>query len=121
MRILVVHGRYRSSAPSGENIVADQERSALRAAGHWVGTFERDSDEIAGWSLARKASLPARVVWNGAVKRDLARSIAATRPDVVHIHNTFPLVEPVGPARLSRGRCSGRGHVPQLPAALRDR
>lgn len=94
MRVLVVHGRYRSTAPSGENIVADQERSALRAAGHWVGTFERDSDEIADWSVARKASLPARVVWNAEVKRDLVRSIAATSPDVVHVHNTFPLLSP---------------------------
>src|SRR3546814_1253299 len=49
MKILVVHGRYRSLAPSGENHVVDQERVALRAAGHEVDTFERHSDEIADW------------------------------------------------------------------------
>ena len=56
MRILVVHGRYRSEAPSGENIVVDQETAALRAAGHEVELFERHSDDIASWSPARKAA-----------------------------------------------------------------
>ena len=92
MRILVIHGRYRSAAPSGENIVVDQEGAALRAAGHDVELFERHSDDIAGWSLPRKAALPATTLWNGEVKRDLAAHIVATRPDVVHVHNTFPLI-----------------------------
>lgn len=34
MRVLLVHGRYRSVAPSGENRVVDQEATALSAAGH---------------------------------------------------------------------------------------
>jgi glycosyltransferase involved in cell wall biosynthesis len=92
MRIVVVHGRYRSEAPSGENIVVDQEVAALSAGGHDVELFERHSDEIASWSLVRKASLPIRTVWSGEVKRDLASRIASTRPDVVHVHNTFPLL-----------------------------
>lgn len=92
MRVLLVHGRYRSGAPSGENVVVDQEAAALRAAGHWVGTFERDSDDIENWSVARRALLPGRVVWNGEVRRDLARRVIETSPDVVHIHNTFPLL-----------------------------
>lgn len=92
MKVLVVHGRYRSHAPSGENIVVDQEAAALRAAGHDVELFQRHSDDIADWSLARKASLPVRTVWSAEVKRDLAGRIAASRPDVVHVHNTFPLI-----------------------------
>ena len=92
MRILVVHGRYRSFAPSGENHVVDQERAALRAAGHEVDTFERHSDEIADWGLSRKALLPARAIRNGEVRRDLHRHLLRAPPDVVHIHNTFPLL-----------------------------
>jgi glycosyltransferase involved in cell wall biosynthesis len=92
MKILVVHGRYRSLAPSGENHVVDQERVALRAAGHEVDTFERHSDEIADWGLSRKALLPARAIRNGEVRRDLQRHLLRARPDVVHIHNTFPLL-----------------------------
>jgi len=48
LRVLVVHNRYRSSAPSGENRVVDRERAALAGLGHEVVRFERDSDEIEG-------------------------------------------------------------------------
>lgn len=94
MKILVVHSRYRSAAPSGENIVVDLETAALRAAGHEVELFERRSDDIADWSLARKATLPGRTVWSREVKRDLTARLGAFRPDVVHVHNTFPMLSP---------------------------
>lgn len=94
MKVLIVHGRYRSVAPSGENRVVDRESAALEAAGHQVELFQRDSDDIAGWSLAGKAALPARSLWNGLVRHELARRLELTRPDVVHIHNTFPLISP---------------------------
>ena len=58
MRILLVHNRYRSAAPSGENRVVDQEGEALEALGHQVMRFGRSSDEIGSWSLAKKASAP---------------------------------------------------------------
>ena len=92
MRIVLVHNRRRSAAPSGENRVADQEREALTALGHEVIPFERSSDEIGRWSLAKKASLPAKVVWNRESYRGLAATLREHRPDVVHIHNTFPLL-----------------------------
>lgn len=94
MRVLIVHGRYRSVAPSGENNVVDQEAAALSDAGHEIDMFQRHSDEIAGWTLSGKAALPARTLWNAAVRRDLARQMAERRPDVVHVHNTFPLLSP---------------------------
>jgi glycosyltransferase involved in cell wall biosynthesis len=92
MKIVVAHSRYRSAAPSGENRVVDQETAALAALGHDVELFERRSDDIEGWSAARKAALPAAVVWNGGARRDLRELLRSARPDVVHIHNTFPLL-----------------------------
>jgi glycosyltransferase involved in cell wall biosynthesis len=92
MRIVVAHSRYRSAAPSGENRVVDQEAAALAGLGHEVELFERRSDDIAGWPAARKATLPAAVVWNGGVRRDLRAVLRSRRPDVVHVHNTFPLL-----------------------------
>ena len=94
MRVLVVHGRYRSAAPSGENNVVDQESDALRAAGHHVESFDRNSDDISGFSVARKVALPARSMWNEEARRDLGRRLVRSRPDVVHVHNTFPLLSP---------------------------
>jgi glycosyltransferase involved in cell wall biosynthesis len=92
MRILLVHNRYRSAAPSGENRVVDQEGEALAALGHEVMRFGRSSDEIEQWSLAKKASLPARAVWSREAYRDLKAALHKHRPEVVHVHNTFPLI-----------------------------
>jgi glycosyltransferase involved in cell wall biosynthesis len=94
MKVLVVHGRYRSAAPSGENNVVDRESAALAAAGHVVESFGRGSDDIAGWSMSRKLGLPGRAVWNEEVRRELASLLAQSPPDVVHVHNTFPLLSP---------------------------
>jgi glycosyltransferase involved in cell wall biosynthesis len=92
MKVVVVHNRYRSGTPSGENRVVDQENAALSAAGHEVIRFERSSDEIASWPAVKKATMPARVVWSGETRRDLTAVLRACRPDVVHVHNTFPLM-----------------------------
>src|SRR5215469_13205445 len=92
MKILLVHNRYRSGAPSGENRVVDQEAEALAALGHEVVRFERSSDEIEQWSLAKKASLPARTIWSRETRRDLNAALREHSPDVVHVHNTFPLL-----------------------------
>jgi glycosyltransferase involved in cell wall biosynthesis len=92
MRVLLVHSRYRSATPSGENRVVDQESEELARAGHEVRRFEKNSDEIEHWSAVQKALLPARVVWSRESHRELAATLRGYRPDVVHVHNTFPLV-----------------------------
>jgi glycosyltransferase involved in cell wall biosynthesis len=92
MRILLVHNRYRSGAPSGENRVVDQEGDALEALGHDVVRFGRSSDEIERWSVAKKAALPVRTIWSREAYADLRVALREHQPDVVHVHNTFPLL-----------------------------
>jgi glycosyltransferase involved in cell wall biosynthesis len=94
MHVLVVHNHYASAQPSGENKVVGQETELLRAAGHRVEVFERRSDDIAAMSLLAKVGVPLRVPWNPAVRRELAARLRAERPDVVHVHNVFPLLSP---------------------------
>ncbi|MFI7007527.1 glycosyltransferase [Streptomyces sp. NPDC050145] len=94
MRVLVVHNRYGSAQPSGENKVVDQEVELLRSAGHRVDLFERRSDDIAERSLLGKVAVPLLVPWNPAVRTELAARLRAERPDVVHVHNVFPLLSP---------------------------
>ncbi len=94
MRIVVVHNRYRSAQPSGENLVVDQETGMLRMAGHEVVPYERASDEIAGSSLLKRVAVPGRVVWSPEDRSRMARLLREVRPDVVHVHNTFPLISP---------------------------
>ena len=94
MRVLLVHNRYRPDAPSGENTVVDQEAQALADAGIAVELFQRHSAEIAEWSRARRAGLPIRVLWGERSRRDIRRTLGRFAPDVVHVHNTFPLITP---------------------------
>ncbi|MFF7312166.1 glycosyltransferase [Streptomyces sp. NPDC008137] len=94
LHVLVVHNRYASAQPSGENKVVDQEVALLREAGHRVGVFERRSDDIAARSLPGKAAIPLLVPWNPAVRAELAARLRSERPDVVHVHNVFPLLSP---------------------------
>ncbi len=94
MKVLVVHNRYRSASPSGEDRVVEQEAAALAANGHSVQRFERFSDDIARRSLGARALVPVQVLWNDEVRRSLSRVLRDFRPDVVHVHNTFPLLSP---------------------------
>lgn len=94
MKVLVLHNRYRPTAPSGENVVVDQESAALAARGHEVVLEQRHSEEVASWSALRRATLPLRVLWSETSRRSLAQSLAEHRPDVVHVHNLFPLLTP---------------------------
>jgi glycosyltransferase involved in cell wall biosynthesis len=92
MRILIAHSRYRSDAPSGEDRVVDQESHVLRAAGHDVRLFERFNDSIARLPLPKKVRIPFDAVWNRDTRTELDRVIRNFHPDVVHIHNVFPLL-----------------------------
>jgi glycosyltransferase involved in cell wall biosynthesis len=94
MKILVVHNRYRPTAPSGEDAVVDQESSALSSRGHEVALFQRRSEEIAAWSPLRRATLLARLLWSEDSRRAITQSLTDFAPDVVHIHNIFPLITP---------------------------
>jgi glycosyltransferase involved in cell wall biosynthesis len=92
VRVLLVHNRYRPVAPSGEDRVVDQEAAELTARGHTVAMFERRSAEIATWPLRRRAALPLRVVRATEPRRALESMIISFAPDIVHVHNTFPLI-----------------------------
>lgn len=94
MKVLLVHNRYRSASPSGEDRVVDQEASALALNGHFVERFERLSDDIARRSIGARALVPAQVLWSDDVRRSLRQVLQDFRPDVVHVHNTFPLLSP---------------------------
>ena len=94
MKILLAHNFYGSSAPSGENTVYSAEKSLLEAAGHEVVEYTRNSDEIraqGAWGALKGAlSTP----WNPIAYASVRRTIERERPDVLHVHNTFPLLSP---------------------------
>jgi glycosyltransferase involved in cell wall biosynthesis len=94
MRVLIVHNRYRSDSPSGENRVVDQEAKLLSSAGHEVVRYERESDEIGRLPLLEKVTLPGRVLWSSEDRRRVRVLIRRSAPEIMHVHNTFPLISP---------------------------
>src|SRR5574340_462892 len=88
-RVLVAHNAYQHRG--GEDSVVEAEIALLRAHGHEVETFFRSNDEVAAMpSLA----LARQTLWSGRTSHDLADRIRCFRPDVIHAHNTFPLISP---------------------------
>jgi glycosyltransferase involved in cell wall biosynthesis len=94
MRVVVVHNRYRSALPSGENSVVDAEVQALRTAGIDVVTYLRSSDEIAQMSAASRLGLAGSAIYGRGAVNDLRALLAEQHVDLVHLHNVYPLISP---------------------------
>jgi len=94
LTVIVAHNRYRSAAPSGENLIVDQEMERLAGAGVRVIPFLRHSDRIPALPLRQKLLLPLAPIRSGSSQRDLTELIARHRPDVLHLHNPYPLLSP---------------------------
>ena len=89
LRVLVVHNSYQHQG--GEDMVAAAEIELLRSRGHIVETYFRHNDEITSsgsLSLAREA------LWSRRTTQDITQLIMEFRPEIVHAHNTFPLISP---------------------------
>lgn len=94
LKILLAHNHYRSSAPSGENAVCEAEQQLLMQYGHQVETFFTHSDAISARGLAGTALAALSTPWNPSAARAVRASVLGSQPDVVHVHNTFPLLSP---------------------------
>jgi glycosyltransferase involved in cell wall biosynthesis len=102
MRVVVVHNHYRSAQPSGEDKAVELEMALLREAGLELSLYERSSDEIANFPLKSKAGLPPRVIRSREDAERLGALLDETSPDLVHVHNTFPLISSAAIATAAR-------------------
>jgi len=94
VRVLLVHNSYRSDSPSGEQRVVDDESALLEAAGVTVLKYFRGSDEIKHFPLRRRIELPFRPIWSVEDTRGIADVIEHYAPDLLHVHNVYPLISP---------------------------
>jgi len=90
----MVHNFYGSNAPSGENKVYEAEKALLLSHGHEVEEFTRHSDEIRTKGLLGTMQGALATPWNPWIVRALRQKVEHFRPDIVHVHNTFPLISP---------------------------
>jgi glycosyltransferase involved in cell wall biosynthesis len=86
---LLVHNFYRQ--PGGEDQVFAVEHDMLHAKGHKVIRYTVHNRFI---ELMGKLSLFGKTLWNRLSYKEILRVIHEEKPDVVHFHNTFPLVSP---------------------------
>lgn len=89
IRILVVHNKYQHQG--GEDMVAAAEIELLRSRGHTVETYFRHNDDVAA---SAGISLAAQALWSTRTTQDITQLIQTFQPDVIHTHNTFPLISP---------------------------
>lgn len=91
VKIALVHNAY--GRPSGEETVVAFQRELLLAGGHDVVTFMRGSAEIEIMPLGRTRAFFGGI-YNPFSRRDFRHFLEQERPDIVHIHNLFPLISP---------------------------
>lgn len=89
MRVLIAHNAYQQRG--GEDSVVESEISLLRERGHVVLEYRRSNDDLKDMSRMDAAL---QTLWSGQTRSELSALFAAERPDVVHVHNTFPLISP---------------------------
>lgn len=89
MRVLVVHNRYRMAG--GEDVAVEAEIGLLREHGHDVQTWIVSNTDLDWRGLMQIAVRPAHSI---ASRRRMAALLADLRPDVVHVHNFFPILTP---------------------------
>jgi len=89
MRILLVHNFYQQ--PGGEDRVFQFENDLLKKNNHIVKKFIEHNDRIRN---INKFQLAFETIWSFSSQKKFLQSLLKFRPDIVHFHNTFPLLSP---------------------------
>jgi glycosyltransferase involved in cell wall biosynthesis len=90
MKILILHNRYQIA--SGEEAVLKAEQQLLEEQGHIVTLLEVDNSDITG--IFGKVKAAVNVIYSHSSKRKVQETISHFKPDIVHVHNFFPLLSP---------------------------
>jgi glycosyltransferase involved in cell wall biosynthesis len=89
LRIVVAHNRYQLRG--GEDAVFEEEVAMLRHRGHQVRLYERDNSDLAGIAAPQAA---VQTLWSTRTTREVGTLLDEFQPQVMHVHNTFPLISP---------------------------
>jgi glycosyltransferase involved in cell wall biosynthesis len=89
MKILVAHNRYRYRG--GEDTVVDAEVDLLRRNGHEVLVYLRDNEEL---TRMKNHHAALQTLWSHKAVADVTALSEKFRPELIHSHNTFPLISP---------------------------
>lgn len=90
MRILILHNRYQIGG--GEDVTMQTEKALLESQGHLVTLVEATNNEIVGF--ADKVQAAFSCIYSLPSYRNMLSAIEQLQPDIVHVHNFFPLFSP---------------------------
>lgn len=93
LRILQVHNIF--IGKTGEETVIEEERALLEKNGHSVIQFFKNNSEISQSGVANKARIYTNLKNSKAIGKELSALIDREKPDVCHVHNTFPIITPI--------------------------
>jgi glycosyltransferase involved in cell wall biosynthesis len=91
-RVLQVYNEYRRYG--GEDVVVLLEADLLRQHGHEVELLRVSTKELGEAGPLRLVAAALGTVWSFRGYSAMKNAIAAFSPDVVHVHNDFPLLSP---------------------------
>lgn len=89
MKILIAHNAYQHSG--GEDAVVEAEAALLRSYGHDVEIYRQHNDALNHMPRAKAAI---STIWASGAADDVRGLCSRFKPDVIHSHNTFPLISP---------------------------
>jgi len=92
MKILQVHEAYQFF--SGEDVVVEAEYEMLREAGEEVQQWIEYNDVLNNMHLLQQVLIASSSIWSLTSYREAKQRLESFRPDVVHVHNTIPLISP---------------------------
>lgn len=91
-RVTLVHNRYRSSMPSGENVVVERETALLQAGGWQVDPWLVESDTLLAQGFIARVRAAWQLTGSSARRAALAAEIRRRAPALLHLHNPWPLL-----------------------------
>ncbi len=91
MKVLLVNNFHRQGGGSDDAVRATAQ--ILREAGHEVAEFTVDSGEIRAGVGGRIRAFGSGI-YSGSSVRSIRAMIEESRPDVVHVHEVYPLLSP---------------------------
>lgn len=92
MKILIYHNRYQLAG--GEDISVETDVKMLVDRLHEVIVREVDNHQINAFNLGQKIGLLVNTAWNRKVYYEVRSTLQTLKPDLVHVHNFFPLYSP---------------------------
>jgi len=93
-KILLAHNYYSTKNPSGENAVFDQEKQLLMQHGHLLETLTSKSDALHEATRPTLFKVGLLAPYNITIGLRIERIINGFNPDLLHVHNTFPMISP---------------------------